>query len=220
MGRMRRTARIRCTTCATIAILLAGTAAAGLGQSTLPPTEPTHRELPENPPSIEYSNGQIAVVADNSSLSEILQEVARHSGMAVKGSIVDERVFGTYGPAAPSEVLTALLKGTDSNMMVVDGPSRPAEIILTPRQEALPSPPAAATLEMLSSAAGDTEQRPEELIPQVDVTAPEAKPAKADDTVQATDPQVPAGTAEVPERSADAAPAPTSATSVDEPSTR
>jgi hypothetical protein len=61
--------------------------------------------------------------------------------MAVKGDVVDERVFGTYGPAAPAEVLSNLLKGTGSNMMVVAGSSRAAaELILTPKQGA-PTPP-------------------------------------------------------------------------------
>src|SRR5690348_13838213 len=100
--------------------LLAGTAAA-MCQSTLPPTAPTMRDIEEHPAMVEYSDGRVAVVADNSSLNEILRDIARRAGMSVKGSVLEERVFGTYGPAAPAEVLTALLKGTGSNMMVVAG---------------------------------------------------------------------------------------------------
>jgi hypothetical protein len=99
------------------------------------------REIEEHPASVEYSGGQVAVLADNSSLSEIIRDVARRAGMAVRGNVVDERVFGTYGPAAPAEVLSDLLKGTGSNMMVVGGSSRAAaELILTPKQGG-PTPP-------------------------------------------------------------------------------
>lgn len=122
-------------------ILIAGSAVA-VCQSTLPPTAPTVREIEEQPANVQYADGQIAVVADNSSLSEIIRDVARRAGMAVKGSVVDERVFGTYGPAAPAEVLTQLLKGTDSNMMVLAGASHVPELILTPKQGG-PTPPRA-----------------------------------------------------------------------------
>lgn len=121
------------------ALLLAGSAIA-VCQSALPPMAPTMREIEEHAATVEYSEGRVAVVADNSSLNDILRDVARRAGMAVKGSVIDERVFGTYGPAAPAEVLATLLKGTGSNMMVVAGSSRAAELILTPRQGG-PTPP-------------------------------------------------------------------------------
>ena len=109
-------------------------------QSTLPPMAPTMREIEEHPATVEYSDGRVAVVADNSSLNEILRDVARRAGMAVNGSVIEERVFGTYGPAAPAEVLTALLKGTDNNMMVVAGSSHALQLILTPKHGG-PTPP-------------------------------------------------------------------------------
>jgi hypothetical protein len=116
------------------------------------------REIEEHPASVEYSGGQVAVLADNSSLSEIIRDVARRAGMAVKGDVVDERVFGTYGPAAPAEVLSDLLKGTGSNMMVVGGSSRAAaELILTPRQGG-PTPPNPKA-DLLVVAKADAEQQ-------------------------------------------------------------
>lgn len=123
------------------AFLLAGSAIAA-SQTTLPPTAPTMREIQERPASVEYLDGRVAVLADNSSLSEIIRDVARRAGMAVQGDVVDERVFGSYGPAAPAEVLTALLKGTGSNMLVVANASRASELILTPKQGP-PTPPVA-----------------------------------------------------------------------------
>lgn len=134
---MRPLARARWITL----VLLAGSAA-GVCQSTLPPMAPTMREIEEQPANVEYANGQVAVLAANSSLSEIIRDVARRAGMAVKGDVIDERVFGTYGPAAPAEVLTQLLKGTGSNMMVLAGISHVPELILTPKQGE-PTPPRA-----------------------------------------------------------------------------
>jgi hypothetical protein len=135
MAAMRPLARVHWL----IAVLIAGGAAA-VCQSTLPATAPTMREIEEQPASVEYADGRVAVLAENSSLSEIIRDVARCAGMAVKGSIVDERVFGTYGPAAPAEVLTELLKGTGSNMLVLAGSSHVPELILTPKQGG-PTPP-------------------------------------------------------------------------------
>ena len=113
------------------------------------------REIEEQPANVEYANGQVAVLADNSSLSEIIRDVARRVGMSVKGTVVDERVFGSYGPAAPAVVLTELLKGTGSNMMVLAGTSHVPELILTPKQGE-PTPPRAA-LQVV-----ETEPKPEQ----------------------------------------------------------
>ena len=116
------------------------------------------REIEEQPASVEYADGQVAVLAENSSLSEIIRDVARRAGMAVKGSIVDERVFGTYGPAAPAEVLAELLKGTDSNMMVLAGKSHVPELILSPKQGEPTPPPVPAEV-------AKTELAPDEALP-------------------------------------------------------
>jgi len=134
------------------AVLIVGSALA-VCQSTLPPTAPTMREIEEQPANVQYADGQIAVLADNSSLSEIIRDVARRAGMAVQGSVVDERVFGTYGPAAPAEVLSELLKGTGSNMVVLAGTSHVPELILTPKQGG-PTPPR-AIVEVAENEAAD-----------------------------------------------------------------
>ena len=134
------------------AVLIVGSALA-VCQSTLPPTAATMREIEEQPANVQYADGQIAVLADNSSLSEIIRDVARRAGMAVQGSVVDERVFGTYGPAAPAEVLSELLKGTGSNMVVLAGTSHVPELILTPKQGG-PTPPR-AIVEVAENEAAD-----------------------------------------------------------------
>jgi hypothetical protein len=146
MARMRPLARVQWI----VAVLFFGSAIS-VCQSTLPPMAPTVREIEEQPANVEYADGQVAVLAENSSLSEIIRDVARRAGMAVKGSVVDERVFGKYGPAAPSEVLTKLLQGTGSNMLVLAGTSHVPQLILTPKQGG-PTPP--RTLAEIAEVAG------------------------------------------------------------------
>jgi hypothetical protein len=115
--------------------------------SSLPATQPT-TELPLKPAQQEpkqaqvgYANGLLSVSADNSSLNQILREISRETGMKITGGVTDERVFGQYGPATPSQVLATLLDGTGSNMLLLhrDG-DIPAELVLTPRTGG-PSPP-------------------------------------------------------------------------------
>ncbi len=125
-----------------------------LAQS-LPPTSPTQPPIPAAPahapqapsqPSphratIDFAAGQLLIIADNSSLNQILRDIARLTGMTITGGVADERVFGTYGPADPSTVLSALLNGTGSNMLLIQNSSQsPQQLVLTPRRGG-PTPP-------------------------------------------------------------------------------
>lgn len=119
--------------------------------STLPPAQPTGvagqtaNAVPPVAPQrylrVNYSGGNLAVEASNVGLNEILREISHKIGMKITGGVADDRVFGNYGPAAPSAVLSALLDGTESNFLLVDGVShgvgeetgRTFELILTPR---------------------------------------------------------------------------------------
>jgi hypothetical protein len=76
------------------------------------------------------------VRANNSSLSQILHQVSSKTGMQLDGLGGDERVFGSFGPGAPREVLTALLNGTSYNVVMIgDLPNgAPRELMLTHRE--------------------------------------------------------------------------------------
>ncbi|MCU1323906.1 MAG: hypothetical protein JWM43_3555 [Acidobacteriaceae bacterium] len=122
-----------------------------------PPTQPP-QYAPAPPPQytpatpaaaqraqITYAAGILTVVANNSSLNQILREISRQTGMKITGGVADDRVFGTYGPASPSKILPTLLEGTGSNMLLVQssGDQRaaaPVELVLTPRHGG-PTPP-------------------------------------------------------------------------------
>jgi hypothetical protein len=121
---------------------------------TLPATAPTTplaqaapqkaigaADQPAQRADVKYSTGLLTVSADNSSLNQILRDVGRATGMKITGGVNDERVYGSYGPADTSTVLSALLKGTGSNMMLVlDLDQSPRELVLTPRGGG-PTPP-------------------------------------------------------------------------------
>lgn len=117
----------------------------------VPATQPTAAQppaaapaaLPQHHAEITYSNGKLTVSANNSSLNQILRDISHQTGMKITGGVTDERVFGQYGPAAPSSILATLLDGTSSNMLLVSTPghdSTPTELILTPRHGG-PTPP-------------------------------------------------------------------------------
>jgi hypothetical protein len=117
--------------------------------STLPPTAPTTEPtVPLTPAQqqpkraqVTVAHGIVSVLADNSSLNQILRQISHDTGIKITGGVVDERVFGQYGPGAPDQILAELLDGTGSNMLLVnhDG-GAPKELILTPRQGG-PTPP-------------------------------------------------------------------------------
>ena len=90
-----------------------------------------------------FAGDTLSIRANNSSLSAILHQVAGKSGMQIEGLSGDERVFGTFGPGAPRDVLADLLNGTPYNLVLLGdlGDGAPRELILTPATHAEPAPP-------------------------------------------------------------------------------
>jgi len=89
------------------------------------------------------NGGSLAVDANNSSLSEILKDLERSSGMTVDGFDKDSRVFGIYGPGPPRDVIASLLDGAGYNFLLVGATDAgtPREIVLTTRGNAPISAP-------------------------------------------------------------------------------
>ncbi len=116
-----------------------------LAQSpALPATPPTAAAVPAaaaktaqpaaDRAQVLYSGGQLTIIADNSSLNQILRDGSRQTGMKITGGVADQRVFGKVGPGAPAEILSGLLDGTGSNMLLRENAAHmPVELVLTPR---------------------------------------------------------------------------------------
>ena len=102
------------------------------------------------PAQITLKNGLLTVAANNSDLSQILTEIANRSGMTVEGPIRSIRVFGIYGPATSSSVLTDLLTGLGYNFMMIgatqNGPPRELQLTLRSNNTAPIPTPTPATL--------------------------------------------------------------------------
>ena len=89
-----------------------------------------------NPPSISFANGELAIVANNSSLADIVTGIERATGVRVEGTRPDsERVFGQFGPGSPRDVLNSLFDGSHYDFILVGSLENPADvrtIILSP----------------------------------------------------------------------------------------
>ncbi len=99
------------------------------------PSSTTHRA------QVTFANGVLDVRADNSSLNQILRDIAHETGMKITGGVREERVFGHYGPATPDVILATLIDSNSTNMILRDSiGDAPKELILTPRAGG-PTPP-------------------------------------------------------------------------------
>ncbi len=101
-----------------------------------PAPPPTLAESSPTPPQVTYNNGQLTIVAQNATLSQVLRSVQALTGASVDmpSSASSERVVGQLGPGRPRDVLNALLNGTKFNYIILGVTGNPGavqKIILT-----------------------------------------------------------------------------------------
>ena len=155
----------------------------------LPPIQPTSvpqapppplHETPFVPPvaaksvphraTVTYAAGLLDVRANDSSLNQILRQISRATGMTITGGVVEDRVFGNYGPAEPATILATLLDGTGSNMLLRESANNvPAELVLTPRSGGVtpPNPNSPGFDDSSNDREHDDERRPDQPSPSV-----------------------------------------------------
>lgn len=129
-----------------------------------PVAAPQPTNLLEQPPVratvTQRSNG-LMVKADNASLTDILHQVSSATGMKLEGLGGDERVFGSFGPGAPREVLDSLLNGTAYNVLMVGTlpNGAPRQLVLMRKGEpgAKNESPVAATVQQQQNTSDDEE---------------------------------------------------------------
>jgi hypothetical protein len=107
-----------------------------------PVTPPPAPEVPKWPvnekaedATVTWDSRGLSVSASNSSLQQILNEIATETGAKVEGIEKDERIFGAYGPGQPRDVLSQLLEGSGYNVLMIgdQGQGAPRQIVLTAR---------------------------------------------------------------------------------------
>jgi hypothetical protein len=86
-------------------------------------------QVPAVPPQVAYSGGQLTIVAQNSTLGDILRAVHAQTGAELDvPSNATERVVATLGPGPARDVLATLLNGTHFNYVLLGSAGNPTAV--------------------------------------------------------------------------------------------
>jgi hypothetical protein len=102
-----------------------------------PPAPLTLEQMPAVPPQVTYQNGELTIIAPNSTLGDILRAVRSQTGaeVDVPGNAT-ERVVSQIGPGSARDVLAILLDGSHFNYVLLgsaDDPYSLRRVMLTPK---------------------------------------------------------------------------------------
>ena len=133
-----------------------------------PPTPPAPIWPANEPPNlarVSWYSHRLEIEAFNSSLNQILHQVAADTGAKLEGLTQDQRIFGSYGPGPWSDVLWKLLEGSGYNVLMIGGRDTDAllEVVLSARS---PASPNAATNNLNRSNSEDDDADPPPEAPQ------------------------------------------------------
>jgi len=125
-----------------------------------PTAPPTLEQSPPTPPKVTYNNGQLTIIAQNATLSQVLRSVQSQTGASIEmpSGASNERVVGQLGPGQPRDVLNALLNGTKFNYIILGVNGNPGgvqKVILTTARPA-------STVNTAQNNAGQPEEAQEE----------------------------------------------------------
>jgi len=95
---------------------------------------------PPTPASVRWDSRGLEIEASNSSLDQILHQVATYTGAKLEGLTQDQRVFGSYGPGPGCDVLSQLLDGSGDNVLMIGcrEADSPLQIVLSVRSNVSP----------------------------------------------------------------------------------
>lgn len=115
-------------------------------QQQPPEPPPTPEHGPASPPEVTFRKGQLTIVARNSTLSDVLNQVRSKTGASIDmpAAPSSDRVVGQFGPGAPRDVMAQLLNGSHFDYVMVGSASDPAglkKLVLTAKMNGpLPAP--------------------------------------------------------------------------------
>jgi len=147
-----------------------------LGETNLPaPTNAQHatrpaQEVPVANPanqapkqaSVSWDSRGLEIEAFNSSLNQILRQVAVASGGKLEGLTQDQRVFGSYGPGPERDVLLQLLEGSGYNVLMIGGRDTGAPLKIVLSAKSLAGPQTAANNQNRNNTVDDEGSEPPE----------------------------------------------------------
>jgi hypothetical protein len=150
---------------------------------------PAPYKIAPSPPRVSYVDGKLTVVANNSTLADVLAAIQNATGAKIDGVTPTntDRVFGQFGPAPAPEVCGTLLTGSGYDFIIMGSPEKSGsiqQIILTARstETTSPSPSQTAVAPDTSSEqppAGDSNDNQDmaDTNDAMDANAPEQAPA-------------------------------------------
>jgi hypothetical protein len=154
-----------------------------------PPPPPTLEQMPALPPQVQYSNGQLTIMAENSTLADILRAVRTRIKAEVEiPPNANERVVGHFGPGSAHDVLTALLHGVDFNYVMIGSPTHPDgvdRLILTSKSGGISNPGTAMPTEPPPQANNEAP------VDEAATPSPDAEPPPEDAPENATNGEAP-----------------------------
>jgi hypothetical protein len=102
-------------------------------------------QMPAVAPQVSYQQNQLIIIAQNSTLSDILRAVRNQTGAAVDfPANATERVVGHFGPGPARDVLAAMLNGSHFDYVMLGSAANPSaveRIILTSKTGSAPDAP-------------------------------------------------------------------------------
>ena len=87
----------------------------------MPPVPATLMNSAPVQPSVTMEGGMLTIDAPNSTLSDVLSGVRKATGAAIEGASPSERVAVRLGPGKPAQVISALLRGTPYDYVILGG---------------------------------------------------------------------------------------------------
>jgi len=74
------------------------------------------------PPQVNFQNGELSILAPNSTLSDILRAVRKQTGAEIEIPPANERVVTRLGPGPVRQVMADLLNGSRFNYVLLGSP--------------------------------------------------------------------------------------------------
>lgn len=143
-----------------------------------PPPPPTPEQMAPNPPQVSFQQGQLTIVANNSTLGDVLNAVRAQTGASIElpAGFGSERVMARLGPGPAADILASLLHGSKLNYIILGDSTNPSAIrtvVLTPGSPAPAGGPAVAGASMQRPG---FQPRPVQPVPPPEYEEPEAFP--------------------------------------------